>query len=90
MPLRCVRPALLLALACGCRGSGVPWRTAEFTLTSGASASLEGKAGAFGVSLTVKVETEDDPASRASILLDRGLPTERAIEAPAVSSEGPR
>lgn len=68
-----------LVLAQGCR-SGVPWRTAEFTLTAGASATLDGKAGVTGASLMVKVETKDNPASTARIALDRGLPTERTTD----------
>lgn len=64
---------LVVLLAAGCRGSGVPWRRVEATLSRGARIEIQVKASLAGTA-EASVRVESGTEGSATIEFDRAAP----------------
>jgi len=61
---------VLLLLAAGCRGSGVPWRRFEASLTRGARIEIQASVSLTGTA-EASVRVESGAEGTASVVFDR-------------------
>lgn len=65
-----MRLLLIIILASGCRGSGVPWRRVEATLARGARIEIGVKASVVGTA-EASVRVESGAEGTAQVVFDR-------------------